>query len=75
MSIEGTLPRAGLGVYKASNGEVALHILKGGSKPDMIIADLNMAAMNGIQLIHEIRGLPGYQFTPPGLVAASSSYF
>jgi chemotaxis protein histidine kinase CheA len=75
MSIEGTLPRAGLGVSKASNGEEALNILKGRSKPDMIIADLNMAAMNGIQLIREIRRLPGYQFTPPRLVAASSSYF
>ena len=49
-----------------------LHILKGGSKPDMIIADLNMAAMNGIQLIHEISRLPGHQFTLPKLVAASS---
>jgi CheY-like chemotaxis protein len=37
----------------------ALHILKGGSKPDMIITDLNVAAMNGIQLIGEACKLAG----------------
>ena len=65
-------PRAGPGASKASNGEEALHILKGGSKPDIIIANLNTAAMNGIQLIREISRFPGYRFTLPKLVAASS---
>ena len=64
MSMEGMLSKAGLDVSKATNAEEALVILKGGSKPDMIITDLNMAAMHGIQLICDIRRLPGYQFMP-----------
>ncbi len=64
MSMEGMLSKVGLGVSKANNAEEALVILKGGSKPDMVITDLNMAAMNGIELIREIRRIPGYQFMP-----------
>ncbi len=72
MSMEGMLSKAGLGVSKANNAEEALLILKGGSKPDMIITDLNMAAMNGIQLIREIRRLPGYQFMPIVMLTTES---
>ena len=72
MSMEGMLSKAGLGVSKASNAEEALVILKGGSKPDMIITDLNMAAMNGIQLIREVRRLPGYQFMPIVMLTTES---
>ena len=72
MSMEGMLSKAGLGVSKANNAEEALLILKGGSKPDMIITDLNMAAMNGIQLIREVRRLPGYQFMPIVMLTTES---
>ncbi len=72
MSMEGMLSKAGLGVSKACNAEEALVILKGGSKPDMIITDLNMAAMNGIQLIREVRRLPGYQFMPIVMLTTES---
>ncbi len=72
MSMEGMLPKADLGVSKANNAEEALVILKSGSKPDMIITDLNMAAMNGIQLIREVRRLPGYQFMPIVMLTTES---
>lgn len=72
MSMEGMLSKAGLGVSKANNAEEALVILKGGSKPDMIITDLNMAAMNGIQLIREVRRLPGFQFMPIVMLTTES---
>ncbi len=72
MSMEGILSKAGLAVSKANNGEEALVILKGGSKPDMVITDLNMGAMNGIQLIREIRRLPGYQFMPIVMLTTES---
>jgi two-component system chemotaxis response regulator CheY len=72
MSMEGMLSKAGLSVSKANNAEEALVILKGGSKPDMIITDLNMAAMNGIQLIREVRRLPGYQFMPIVMLTTES---
>jgi two-component system chemotaxis response regulator CheY len=72
MSMEGMLSKVGLGVSKANNAEEALVILKGGSKPDMVITDLNMAAMNGIELIREIRRIPGYQFMPIVMLTTES---
>ncbi|MFZ1107276.1 MAG: response regulator [Rhodomicrobium sp.] len=72
MSMEGMLSKAGLGVSKAKNAEEALVILKGGDKPDMIITDLNMAAMNGIQLIREVRRLPGFAFMPIVMLTTES---
>ncbi len=72
MSMEGMLSKAGLGVSKANNAEEALVILKGGAKPDMIITDLNMAEMNGIQLIREVRRLPGFAFMPIVMLTTES---
>jgi two-component system chemotaxis response regulator CheY len=72
MSMEGMLSKAGLGVSKANNAEEALVILKGGDRPDMIITDLNMAAMNGIQLIREVRQLPGFAFMPIVMLTTES---
>ena len=72
MSMEGMLSKAGLGVSKANNAEEALVILRGGSRPDMIITDLNMAAMNGIQLIREVRRLPGFAFMPIVMLTTES---
>ena len=51
MSIEGILSKAGLAVLKASSGEDALAKLQRSPKPDMIITDLNMGKLNGIDLI------------------------
>ncbi|MHC2003534.1 response regulator [Methylobacterium sp. CM6241] len=64
MSIEGILTKAGLGVVKAANGEQALETLKTGTKPSLVITDLNMGAMDGIELIRRVRKLRGLQFTP-----------
>jgi two-component system, chemotaxis family, chemotaxis protein CheY len=72
MSMEGMLSKAGLGVSKANNAEEALVILKSGGKPDMIITDLNMAEMNGIQLIREVRRLPGFAFMPIVMLTTES---
>ncbi|SFL87801.1 response regulator [Methylobacterium pseudosasicola] len=64
MSIEGILNKAGLGVVKAASGEEAVTTLQGGTKPNLLITDLNMGAMNGIELIRRVRKLPGLQFIP-----------
>ncbi len=72
MSMEGILSKAGLDVSKAANAEEALVVLKGGRKPDMVITDLNMNEMNGIQLIREIRKIPGYQFLPIVMLTTES---
>ncbi|WP_144426170.1 response regulator [Methylobacterium sp. ARG-1] len=64
MSIEGILSKAGLGVVKAASGEEAVTTLQGGTKPNLLITDLNMGAMNGIELIRRVRKLSGLQFIP-----------
>jgi len=64
MSIEGILSKAGLAVLKASSGEDALAKLQTSPKPDMIITDLNMGKLNGIELIRNLRGQSPFRFLP-----------
>ena len=62
MSLKGTLEISGFKVDTAGDGEAALHKLKTGLKPDLIITDINMPKMDGISLIREARKL--LRFTP-----------
>ncbi|MBI5936436.1 MAG: response regulator [Betaproteobacteria bacterium] len=64
LSLTAILGKAGYGVEKAANGEEALTKLKGNIKPDLIITDLNMPGMNGIELIKQLRTLPAFKFVP-----------
>ncbi len=64
MSMEAILKKASYETQKANSAEAALALLKGGAKPNLIITDLNMGAMNGIDLIREARKLPALRFTP-----------
>ena len=64
LSLSAILGKAGYGVEKAANGEEALSKLKGDVKPDLIITDLNMPGMNGIELIKQVRTLPAFKFVP-----------
>jgi two-component system chemotaxis response regulator CheY len=64
MSLTDILTKAGFQIEKANNGEAALEKLKGGLKPALIITDLNMPKMNGLELIKAARALPGLRFTP-----------
>ena len=64
LSISGILAKAGYGVEKAANAEEALKKFGAGVKVDLLITDLNMPGMNGIELIREVRKLPAYRFMP-----------
>ncbi len=64
MSMHDILAKAGFKVEQANNGEAALAKLQGGLKPALMITDLNMPGMNGIELIGAARKLPGMRFTP-----------
>lgn len=58
-----TLKGAGYEVIEAEDGEDALRRL-GGASVDVIVTDLNMPNMNGIELIRRLRANPTYQYTP-----------
>lgn len=64
LSISNILTKAGFAIEKASNAEDALKKFKAGVKVDLLISDLNMPGMNGIELIKEVRLLPNYKFMP-----------
>ena len=64
MSVKTNLEIAGFKVEAAQDGVKALVKLKAGVKPDLIITDINMPNMGGMELIRNIRGLPGFRFTP-----------
>lgn len=64
MSVKSNLEMNGFKVETANDGVQALHKLKSGIKPDLIITDINMPNMGGLELIKSIRALPGFRFTP-----------
>lgn len=64
MSVKLTLEMNGFVVETANDGVQALNKLKSGSKPDLIITDVNMPNMGGLELIRNVRALAGFRFTP-----------
>jgi len=63
---------AGYDVTEAVDGQDAL--TKARSKQaDVVLTDLNMPNMDGIQLIRELRKLPQYKFTPMLLLTTESA--
>jgi len=58
-----TLLDAGYAVSKAASGEDALSQVSSDNF-DLLMTDLNMPGMNGINLISEVRKIPGRRFTP-----------
>lgn len=64
LSISNILTKAGYAVEKAANAELGLAKFKANTKVDLLISDLNMPGMNGIDFIKEVRKLPGYKFMP-----------
>ena len=64
LAVRMILEGAGYKVEMAADGVKALAILNGGIKPDLIITDVNMPNMGGMELIKQVRSLPGFRFTP-----------
>jgi two-component system chemotaxis response regulator CheY len=64
MSVRNNLEIAGFKVETAEDGVKALAKLKAGLKPDLIITDINMPNMGGLELIKNVKALPGFRFTP-----------
>ena len=64
MSVKAILEMSGFAVATASDGVQALERLKGGLRPDLLLTDVNMPRMDGLELIRNVRLLPGFRFLP-----------
>ena len=62
MSLKQTLEMSGFKVETAGDGLQAMNKLKAGLKPDLIITDINMPNMNGLEFIKNARQV--LRFTP-----------
>jgi two-component system chemotaxis response regulator CheY len=66
-----TLRGAGHEVLEAQDGVIALNVLQGRSV-NLVITDVNMPNMNGIDLTRRLRALPSFQRTPIVLLTTES---
>ena len=64
MSVKSILEIEGFLVETAGDGVEAIAKIKGGLKPDLVITDINMPNMGGMELIKNLRSLPGFSFMP-----------
>lgn len=55
--------KAGYNVLSADDGKTALELLNG-RNIDLVLTDLNMPGMDGIELIKHIRASEHYRYTP-----------
>lgn len=58
-----TLKKAGYDVTEAADGNAALNLLEN-DRVDMLVTDLNVPNMDGINLIKRVRRNPGNRFLP-----------
>ena len=63
---------AGYNVIEAGDGLEGMAVLKSGKTVDMIITDLNMPNMDGIDFIWETRKLSDHVFTPICMLTTES---
>jgi two-component system chemotaxis response regulator CheY len=64
MSLKATLSMHGFRVETAGDGKLALGKLNAGIKPDLILTDINMPNMGGLELIRQVRTLAQFKFVP-----------
>ena len=71
MSMTGVLTRLGYEVEAQESGAEALKAIDK-FKPDLMITDLNMPGMNGIELIKEVKTSPAMRFKPVLMLTTES---
>ena len=73
ISLRSMLEDEGYQVNTASNGELALELLEEGERPCLMLVDLFMPVMDGVELIHRLRNDPRYTELPVVVLTASSA--
>jgi two-component system chemotaxis response regulator CheY len=66
-----TLKGAGFNVIESEDGRDAIDKING-QKVDMVISDLNMPNVNGIELLKQLRADPTFKFTPVVMLTTES---
>lgn len=66
-----SLKDAGYDVVAAADAEEALKLAAEG-QVEMVVTDLNMPGMDGIELIKKLRAQPNYRFTPIVMLTTES---
>ncbi|HIE40622.1 MAG TPA: response regulator [Thiomicrorhabdus sp.] len=67
-----SLKSAGHDVTEAEDGAIALAIAQK-EQFDLVVTDINMPNMNGIELVTALRSMPNYKFTPLLCLTTESS--
>lgn len=76
MKLERTVSKLGVNhkITQAKNGEAALDILKSGDKvPDIILLDLNMPRMSGIEFLKVLKGDEKLRYLPTIVLTTSEN--
>ncbi len=60
-------------IVEAKNGEEALEILKGGNLPDIILLDLNMPRMSGIEFLSHLKSDDRLKYLPTVILTTSEN--
>ena len=68
-----TLSKEGFEIVEAVDGRDALARLKGGAAVSMVITDLHMPNMDGIELIRALRAEASFRFIPIVLLTTESN--
>ena len=71
-SMSRLLKSAGYDVVTATDGQVALDRLRGGTTPSLILLDLMMPGMNGWQFLEELHRDPSLTAIPVVIVSGGS---
>ena len=58
--------------FMATNGEEAYEFIEQGEEFDVIITDMNMPVMDGMELVGKVRNTPGYEDVPIIMVTTES---
>ena len=64
LSLKAALGMNGFDVDTAGNGQEALNKLQAGVRPNLILTDINMPIMGGMELIGKVRAMPEFRFVP-----------